>query len=150
MRLQKSKPGYHKIDGLTVRTDSLMEARIMRRLVKHGFGDGRLRRYRFSIGTSLFRYTPDVHLSVFHNDIIRRALVEFKPISTRQFSEKARLRILAAAKFFRDSLCLLYVERTKCWYIIEPNGKLFRINKPMPGHVTVTKLPPPSCIYTNL
>jgi len=146
MILSPSKPGWHKIENEWVYTDSIMEATIIKRLVTHGFSNGRWHRYRFGIATSLFRYTPDVHLSILHNDMDRRALVEFKAISTSQFPKKDRLRMIASSKFFKDALCFLYIEKTKQWYIIEPTGKLFRTNEPKPGFIPVSQLPRPQVL----
>lgn len=137
-----SKPGKHTIESKTIWVDSQMEARIIRRLVKRGFSN-RWHRYRFGIATSLFRYTPDVHLSILHDSINRRALVEFKPFSTKQFKEKDRMRMLAAAKFFKDALCFLYIEKTKQWYLIEPNGSLVKTTQPTPGITPIAQLPRP-------
>jgi len=143
MILSPAKPGWHKIENKWTHTDSLMEATIIKRLVAHGFDNGRWHRYRFGINKNLFRYTPDVHLSILHNDMSRRALIEFKPRTTAEFKKKDRLRMVAASKFYRDALCFLYIEKTKQWYIIEPTGKLFRVNEPKPGFVPVSKLPRP-------
>lgn len=142
-KMRKSVSGYHWIENKLVRTDSLMEAAIIKRLIKHGFSSGKWRRYGFGIATSLFRYTPDVHLSILHDGMNRRALVEFKPISTTQFPMKARRRMLASARFFKDALCFLYIEKTKQWYLIEQNGKLLRTSEPLPGIVPVSQLPRP-------
>ena len=137
-----AKSGFHRIDGRWVYTDSLMEARIIRRLVKAGFS-GKWRRYGFGISASIFRYTPDVHLSIMHDGMIRRALVEFKPVSEMQFNKKSRLRMIAAAKFFKDALCFLYIEDTRQWYIVEVDGSLVKTGQPVPGGVAVSKLPRP-------
>jgi len=143
MKLLPSKPGWHDIDNEWVYTDSIMEAIIIKRLVAHGFDNGRWHRYRFGIATSLFRYTPDVHLSILHDGMDRRALVEFKPLSTTEFPEKDRLRMVASSKFFKDALCFLYIEKTKQWHIVEPTGKLFKTIEPKPGFVPVSDLPRP-------
>jgi hypothetical protein len=140
---RKAISGFHVIEGKFVHTDSLMEAKIIQRLVRHGFSGHKWRRYRFGITASVFRYTPDVHLSILHDNINRRALVEFKPNATIEFSKKARLRMLASAHFFKDALCFLYIEKTKQWYLIERGGKLLRTSEPTPGIVPVAKLPRP-------
>lgn len=137
-----ARPGFRKIDGHWIYTDSAMEARIIERLVKDGFSQ-RWHRYGFGIATSVFRYTPDVHLSILHDGMDRRALVEFKPLSVTQFKKKDRLRMLAAAKFFKDALCFLYIEKTKQWYIIEPGGLLVQTAQPIPGFLPVSELPRP-------
>lgn len=141
--LKRAIAGFRNIEGTLVYTDSEMEATIIRRLATHGFSKGRWHRYHFGIATSLFRYTPDVHLSILHNDMNRRALVEFKPIATTQFPKKDRLRMLASARFFKDALCFLYIEKTKQWYLIERDGKLLRTTEPVPGIVPVANLPRP-------
>ncbi len=141
-RLSSSIRGFHNIDGRVVFTDSNMEAKIIRRLIKHGF-EGRWHRYGFGTAVGIFRYTPDVHLSIRHDDMNRRALVEFKPYSASQFAKRDRLRMLAASKFFRDALCFLYVERTQQWYLIEVNGSLLKTNEPTPGFVPISELPRP-------
>ena len=140
-----SKRGFRKIENRWVYTDSEMEARIIRRLVKHGFSN-MWHRYGFGISASLFRYTPDVHLSILHDNMIRRALVEFKPVSVSQFSKKKRLRMISASKFFKDALCFLYIEKTKQWYLIEANGELQKTSEPTPGTIPVKQLPRPRLI----
>jgi uncharacterized protein YchJ len=137
-----ARKGFRRIENRWVYTDSEMEARIIRRLVTHGFS-GRWHRYGFGISASLFRYTPDVHLSIMHDSMIRRALVEFKPVSAGQFSKKQRLRMLSASKFFKDALCMLYVERTKQWYFIEADGELQKTTEPTPGTIPIARLPRP-------
>lgn len=137
-----SKRGYRKIEEEYVYTDSEMEATIIRRLVRHGFSN-RWHRYRRGIAIGIFRYTPDVHLSILHDGMTRRALVEFKPLSTAQFSMKDRRRMLAAAKFFKDALCFLYIEKTHQWYLVEINGSLLKTSEPLPGSVPVRELPRP-------
>jgi len=51
--------------------------------------------------------------------------------------------MLASAHFFKDALCFLYIERTRQWYLIEQDGKLLKTNEPVPGVVSVSKLPRP-------
>ncbi|MGY4893418.1 MAG: hypothetical protein ACO1N2_01850 [Candidatus Saccharimonadota bacterium] len=143
IRQRKSKPGFYEVEGKRVHFDSMMEATIIKRLIKHGFTSGRWHRYRLGIASSFFRYTPDVHLSIMHDGMNRRALVEFKPLSTTQFTKKARLRMIASAHFYKDALCFLYVEKSKQWYLIERNGLLLRTEEPKPGIVPVSELPRP-------
>ena len=111
-------------------------------LVARGFSD-KWYRYRFGVGVGIFRYTPDVHLSILHDSMNRRALVEFKPSSVDQFNKRDRMRMLAAAKFFKDALCMLYVEKTKQWYIVEPDGFLVKTVEPAPGITPIAQLPRP-------
>lgn len=141
--MRSAVPGFHYIENKWVHTDSQMEARIIKRLVQNGFSGYRWQRYRFGVAASIFRYTPDVHLSIMHDSMNRRALVEFKPIDTRQFNKKARIRMLASARFFKDALCFLYIEKTRQWYLIERNGRLLRTEQPVPGIAPVSKLPRP-------
>lgn len=140
----KAIPGFRKIEDKWVYTDSRMEADIIQQLVSHGFSGYKWHRYYFGIGIGLFHYTPDVHLSILHDGMNRRALVEFKALSATQFKKKDRLRMLASAHFFKDALCFLYVAYTKQWYLIETGGKLTKIAQPVPGFVPVSNLPKPT------
>lgn len=142
-KLKQSKRGFYKIEDRWVHFDSQMESTIVKRLIKHGFTHGRWHRYGLGIASSMFRYTPDVHLSILHDGMNRRALVEFKPISTTRFNKKARLRMIASSHFYKDALCFLYIEKTKQWYLIERNGLLLRTEEPAPGIVPVSELPRP-------
>ena len=142
-KLKQSKRGFYKIEERWVHFDSEMESKIVKRLIKHGFTNDKWHRYGLGIASNIFRYTPDVHLSIMHDGMNRRALVEFKPIATTQFPKKARLRMIASAHFYKDALCFLYIEKTKQWYLIERNGLLLRTEEPTPGIVPVSKLPRP-------
>lgn len=123
--------------------DSNMEEVFIKKLVKYGFS-GRWRRSKFGIGTGFARYTPDVELSVLDRDgMNRHALVEFKSQSASEFKPLRRMAMRAVSKFYKDSICLLYVERTKTWFQVEPHGKLHKIDPPTPGVVSVGELSRP-------
>ncbi len=139
---RRALAGFHKIADRWVYTDSLMEAAIIKRLEANGFHD-KWHRYQLGVGVGIFRYTPDVHLSVLHDNVNRRALVELKPFSASDFKKKDRLRMLAAAKFYKDAICLLYVEKKKQWYFIEIDGSLTKTECPLPGILTMKELPRP-------
>lgn len=142
MRRSKAKPGYHAVDNKHIRTDSVMELTIIKRLVAHGF-TGKWRRPRGGIAFGFAHYTPDVELCILHDSMNRRALVEFKAFSATEFSKKDRRRMLASAKFYHDVLCFLYVEKTSQWYLIDRNLSLLKTTEPTPGGVTIDKLPRP-------
>lgn len=142
MKRALAKSGYHIIDSRRIRTDSQMEATIIKRLVDHGFA-GKWRRPRGGLAFGFSHYTPDVELCILHDSMNRRALVEFKAFSATEFSIKSRRRMLAAAKFYRDALCFLYIEKTKQWYLIEHDGSLLKTTEPTPGGVSIAQLPRP-------
>lgn len=119
-----------------------MEADFIKNLVRNGFS-GKWRRSRFGFGAGFARYTPDVELSVIHDGMNRHALVEFKPNSATEFSFKRRNAMLAVSKFYKDSICLLYVKKTDMWFQIEPRGKLHDFGHPIPGNLPVDKLSRP-------
>lgn len=138
----RSVRGRHQIDGKYVYTDSNMEADFLRELTANGFS-GKLRRSKFGIGYGKARYTPDLELSILHDDMNRRALVEFKPVSTTQFEDDRRRAMLAASHFYKDAICLLYVKKTDAWFQLEPNGRLHEFKQPVPGGVAIGELSRP-------
>lgn len=119
-----------------------MEAAFIKKLVANGFS-GKWRRSRFGFGVGYARYTPDVELSISDGLMNRHALVEFKPNSVMEFPIKRRRAMLAVSRFYKDSVCLLYVKRTDSWYMIEPGGALRRIPPPTPGGLAVDSLSRP-------
>lgn len=125
-----------------IRTDSIMEARIIERLVSRGFS-GKWRRMRRGLAFGASLYTPDLELCILHDSMNRHALVELKAFSATEFTAKDRARMRAAAKFYGDAVCFLYIEKTKQWYFIEPHGGLTRTGEPTPGGVLIDALPTP-------
>ena len=142
MYIYPSKRQKHLIDGKWLWTDSIMEAAFIKKLVANGFS-GKWRRSRFGFGVGYARYTPDVELSISDGLMNRHALVEFKPNSVMEFPIKRRRAMLAVSRFYKDSVCLLYVKRTDSWYMIEPGGALRRIPPPTPGGLAVDSLSRP-------
>lgn len=131
------------IEDKTFWVDSDMEEVFIRRLVKNGFS-GKWRRSRFGLGVGFARYTPDLELSILDTDgMNRHALVEFKPVSATQFKPWRRTAMLVVSRFYKDSICLLYVEKTKTWFQIEPHGKLHKYHVPTPGGLPVHELSRP-------
>jgi hypothetical protein len=128
-----------------IKTDSEMESLIIKRLVKQGFSN-KWRRMRSGVSFGLSRYTPDVELSVLHDSETVRALVEFKAFSVAEFTSKDRRRMLASAHFYRNSISLLYIEKTKNWYLIGGDGSLTLATQPIPGRVMIDELPRPRII----
>jgi len=139
---KQAKPGWHIIDDKMIRTDSQMEAKIIQRLVDHGFA-GKWRRMRRGIAFGTSRSTPDLELCVLHDGMNRRALVELKAFSATEFTSKDRERMKAASKFYGDAICLLFIEQAKQWYFIEPHGSLTKTVEPTPGGVVIDMLPSP-------
>lgn len=142
MKRRLPKPGYHVIDAKKIRTDSMMEAMIIKRLVNHGFSN-KWRRLRGGLAFGFSHYSPDVELCILHDSMNRRALVEFKAFSANEFSEKDRRRMLAASHFYHDALCFLYLEKTKQWYLIDRDTSLLKTTEPTPGGVNIDQLPQP-------
>lgn len=138
----KAKPSWQIIDGKMIYVDSLMEATIIQRLILAGFSK-KWRRTFSGLAFGRSYYTPDIELCVLHDSMNRRALVEFKPNKPSDFPAKRRLAMLAASRYYGDALCMLYVERSKQWYILEPGGKLSRTEPPTPGGVSIINLPKP-------
>ncbi|HEY8992432.1 MAG TPA: hypothetical protein VIM37_01120 [Candidatus Microsaccharimonas sp.] len=138
----RGKPTWQIIDGKMVYLDSLMEARIIKRLIQAGFSK-KWRRTFTGLAFGRSHYTPDIELSVLHDSMNRRALVEFKPNQPGDFPLKRRLAMMASSRYYRDALCLLYIERSRQWYLLEPGGKLQKIHPPTPGGVTINELPKP-------
>lgn len=145
----KNHPGIrskHLIDRKTVWTDSNMEAEFINKLVTEGFS-GLWRRSRFGIGYGAARYTPDLELSIHHDNMNRRALVEFKPNSVRDFPIERRRAMLTASHFYKDSICLLYVKKIDMWFQVEPDGKLHEFGTPQPGGLPLKKLSRPRIAF---
>lgn len=142
MYRKQAKSGWHIIDDKMIRTDSEMEARIIRRLVSHGFS-GKWRRTRGGLAFGFNQYTPDVELCILHDSMNRRALVELKPFSPRDFPVKRRRAMVAISHFYYDALCFLYVEKTRSWYLIERDGSLLKTSEPIPGGIPISNLPRP-------
>ena len=142
MYRSRAKPGWHIIDEKMIRTDSIMEATIIQRLANHGFSR-KWRRMRRGIAFGMFRYTPDVELCILHDSMNRRALVEFKAFSALEFTMDRRKAMLAISHFYHDSLCYLYVEQTRQWFMIERDGTLLKTSEPTPGGVSIDQLPKP-------
>lgn len=142
MYRQQAKSGWHVIDEKMIKTDSLMEASIIKHLVENGFSGKWLRR-RGGLAFGYSSYTPDVELCVLHDSMNRRALIEFKAFSVGEFTSKDRNRMLAASKIYGDALCMLYVYKTNQWYIVEPHGTLTKTTQPTPGGILFNQLPKP-------
>lgn len=119
-----------------------MEAEFIKELVDSGFS-GKWRRSRFGLGYGFARYTPDLELSILHDGMNRHALVEFKPVSATEFKRARRRAMLAASRFYKDSVCLLYVKKTGKWFQLEPGGGLHEFAPPIPGGVSIEKLSRP-------
>lgn len=73
----------------------------------------------------------------------RRALVELKALSATQFTKRDRGHMRAAAKFYGDAVCLLYVKKPNAWYFLEPHSGLTKIAPPIPGGIGIDQLPQP-------
>lgn len=138
----KAKPSWQVIDGKMVYLDSIMEAKIIQRLVVAGFSK-KWRRTFSGLAFGRSHYTPDIELCVLHDSMNRRALVEFKPNKPSDFPLKRRLAMIASSRYYSDALCMLYIERSKQWYMIEPGGNLLRTEPPTPGGITINELPTP-------
>lgn len=141
----RGKSGWHLIEDKMIHTDSIMEKTLIAELINKGFS-GRWRRTRRGIALGYFRYTPDVELSVLHDGMNRRAIVEFKPNSTAEFPKHRRRAMRAVSRFYGDAVCLLYVSGTNAWYIVEPKGNLQKTTEPTPGGVTIDQLPRPKLV----
>ena len=122
--------------------DSAMEATIIQRLLVAGFSK-KWRRTFSGLAFGRSHYSPDIELCVLHDSMNRRALVEFKPNKPSDFPLKRRIAMLTASRYYKDALCMLYIERSRQWYILEPNGKLLRSEPPTPGGIGITDLPKP-------
>lgn len=141
--MRRGNRHWAEIDGKTVFVDSNMEEVFIKRLANNGFS-GKWRRSKIGLGTGFARYTPDVELSVLDRDgMNRHALVEFKSQSASEFTPLRRMAMRAVSKFYKDSICLLYVEHMKTWYQIEPHGKLHKIDPPTPGMLPLRELSRP-------
>lgn len=138
----KSKPSWQIIDGKMVYLDSIMEEKIIQRLVLAGFSK-KWRRTLSGLAFGRSHYTPDVELCVLHDSMNRRALVEFKPDKPGDFPLRRRLAMIASSRYYSDALCMLYIERSKQWYMLESGAKLLKIESPTPGGITINELPKP-------
>lgn len=138
----RAKPSWQIIDGKMIYADSAMEAVIIQRLVLGGFSK-KWRRTFSGLAFGRSHYTPDIELCVLHDSMNRRVLVEFKPNKPGDFPLKRRLAMLASSRYYGDALCMLYVERSKQWYMVEPDGKLLRTEQPVPGGIPINNLPKP-------
>jgi len=138
----QAKPGWHLIDDKMIHTDSVMEANVIQNLAGNGFS-GKWRRLRRGIAYGWHSYTPDVELSILHDSMNRRALVEFKAFNASEFTIDRRHAMLAVSKFYGDALCFLYIAQTKTWYLIEHDGELLKTTIPTPGGVLINSLPKP-------
>jgi hypothetical protein len=138
----RGKSGWHLIEDKMIHTDSIMEKNLIQQLVSKGFS-GRWRRTRRGIALGYFRYTPDVELSILHDGMNRRAIVEFKPNSVAEFPKYRRRAMRASSRFYGDAVCLLYVAKAGCWYFVEPKGLLQKTFEPTPGGITIDQLPKP-------
>jgi hypothetical protein len=136
MYQRKAKPSWQVIDGKMIYLDSMMEAKIINRLIKSGFSK-KWRRTLSGLASGSSHYTPDIELSINHDGMNRRAIVEFKPNNTAEFTIDRRAAMLASSRYYKDALCLLYIERTKQWYLIEPTLQLQKIPSPTPGGVEI-------------
>lgn len=125
-----------------IHTDSDMEAAIITWLVGHGFA-GKWRRMRYGLAYGWYRYTPDVELSILHDSMNRRALVEFKAFSASEFTMDRRRAMLAVSRFYSDALCYLYIHKTDRWYLIERNGDLLATSLPTSSGIPIDNLPKP-------
>ena len=142
MYRRPAKSGYHLIENKMIYTDSEMEAKLITWLSIHGF-EGKWRRTRHGIAFGWHRYTPDAELCILHDSMNRRALVEFKAFSATEFTVDRRRAMLAVSRFYGDALCLLYVAKTRKWYIVESGGGLVETARPTPGGVSINELPKP-------
>lgn len=135
-----AKPGFHNIDGVKVHTDSRMEADFIKHLVKQGFSK-KWRRRRWGIVQGVARYTPDVEISIDDNGVSKRALVEFKPSNTREFSMQDKKRMIISSKYYKTIILLLYINKTNQWFEINQDSSLRKCTPPKPGTKTITQLP---------
>ncbi len=138
----KAKPSWQIIDGKMIYVDSVMEATIIRRLVKDGFSK-KWRRTFSGVAVGSSHYRPDAELSILHDNMNRRAIVEFKPRSEKEFRLDRRKAMLDSSKYYKDALCMLYIETGRKWYFIEPGGTLQPTTQPLPGGVPIIKLGQP-------
>ena len=142
MYRQKAKRSWQIIDNKMISLDSMMEAKIIKGLVKDGFSK-KWRRTLSGLASGSSHYTPDVELSIIHDGMNRRAIVEFKPNSATEFPLDRRAAMLASSRYYKDALCMLYVSRLKQWYLIEPTLQLQKTPQPLPGGVEIRMLPSP-------
>ncbi len=135
------------IGGKTFTVDSNQEEVLIRWLEANGFHD-KWRRPELGIQSGVFRYTPDIEMSVtVENGMTTRAIVESKP-TLKHLSPDAKSRIRKTAKFYSTNLALLYVHDSRMWYKVDiKTGALLRYGVPKPGDILIDDLFIPKTRY---
>lgn len=120
------------VDNKTFWVDSNQEEALIRWAEANGFHDRWMRRYHgVSYGGN--NYTPDLELSVQHEEMTHRALVESKPY-LKKFTPYVSRRMRGIAKHYFTDLLLLYVHDTNSWYRVDvKTGRLSDFGVPIPG-----------------
>lgn len=135
------------IGGKTFGVDSNQEEVLIRWLEANGFHD-KWRRPELGIQSGVFRYTPDIEMSVaVENGMTTRAIVESKP-TLEHLSPDAKSRIRKTAKFYSTNLVLLYVHDSRMWYRVDiKTGALLHYGVPKPGDILIDDLFIPKTRY---
>ncbi|HCH33927.1 MAG: hypothetical protein UY35_C0014G0015 [Candidatus Saccharibacteria bacterium GW2011_GWC2_48_9] len=120
--------------------DSNQEEKLIRWLEANGF-HGKWRRPEEGIQVGLYRYTPDVEISIQTPDgMTIRAIVESKP-TMAHLGEKQKLAMRKTAKFYHTNVLLLYTHDFKSWQSIDiKTGEVLSDSVPNPGKIPIDKL----------
>lgn len=124
-----SKKGQFVINHKTYNVDSRLEEKVIRRLILEGYSEC-LNKPVYGLKVNNFKYTPDLQLDLIYQDEVRVGLVEIKP-NLSDFTKDISHRMRAVANIYNNTLLLLYIDRGRCWYEINPlSGSLTKIKLP--------------------
>jgi hypothetical protein len=143
--LAKGKRHTIQLGNMTIKVDSLLEGRVLTWLHEHGFT---FERGKTGVSRGDKRYTQDIWLSVEHGGLTHKAMIEIKPKKSF-FTKYIYRRMIAAGKRYTD-LFLLYADKEKQWYIINPKKyELTKLDKLVPGKIPINKLYKPLTIRSK-
>lgn len=130
---------WANIGGEHIFVDSNLEEKILSNLEATGFAE-RWRRLEHGLNVGANNYTPDLELSVQHDGLTHRALVEIKPYK-QAFTPYISERMRGVAKHYATNLLLLYADKENTWYRVDiKTGELENFGVPIPGMLPISKL----------
>lgn len=136
----QARPETLIINGKKVHVDSQNEKKLIEWFESNGFS-GLWRRSEIGAVVGKSRYTNDFELSVLHDGVTKRAIVEAKPYKSALTPSIVK-RMQGIASFYKTDLFLLFSRRDNSWHRIDlATGTLIKYDTPLPGLKPLSKLP---------
>lgn len=131
-----TRPRQIVIGNQTVIVDSKLEERVIRKLHANGYTWVKPTK---GINVGRYNYTPDLELSVQHNDKSHRAILEIKP-GQPFFNTYISRRMLGIRRHYETELFLIYFDQPGAFYRLDTKGVLAPLELPPPGKIPIHKL----------